>query len=190
MIRFGAVLTVVLVAMGLLAGGVLTNSLLLVYLAIGVAALSAIMLAVGLVIWRGDIFGEGSAQRAGLAAGTAGAAGTSGAVGTAPAPAGRMPVSQTAASAPLGQSTLLVGGGKSTVGRDDPAVPPPPVPPWRDLPEPEDLRERERWREPERRREPEPRPEPEHLSESERWPVPERRPEPEHLSESERWPVP
>ncbi|MGC1289571.1 MAG: hypothetical protein WA895_42165, partial [Streptosporangiaceae bacterium] len=61
MIRFGAVLTVVLVAMGLLAGGVLTNSLLLVYLAIGVAALSAIMLAVGLVIWRGDIFGEGSA---------------------------------------------------------------------------------------------------------------------------------
>ena len=103
MIRFGAVLTVVLVAMGLLAGGVLTNSLLLVYLAIGVAALSAIMLAVGLVIWRGDIFGEGSAQRAasraGLAAGTAGAAGTSGAVGTAPAPAGRMPVSQTAASA-------------------------------------------------------------------------------------------
>jgi hypothetical protein len=183
-IRFGAVLTVVLVAMGLLAGGVLTNSLLLVYLAIGVAALSAIMLAVGLVIWRGDIFGEGSAQRAasraGLAAGTAGAAGTSGAVGTAPAPAGRMPVSQTAASGALGQSTLLVGGGKSTVGRDDPAVPPPPVPPWRDLPEPEDLRERERWREPERR------PEPERLSESERWPVPERRPEPERLSESER----
>ena len=93
MIRFGAVLTVVLVAMGLLAGGVLTNSLLLVYLAIGVAALSAIMLAAGLVIWRGDIFGEASAQPAaapvGLAAGTAGAAGTSGTVGAAPAPAGR-----------------------------------------------------------------------------------------------------
>ena len=64
MIRFGAVLTVVLVAMGLLAAGVLTNSLLLVYLAIGVAALAAVMLTVGVVIWRGEIFGDAPAGQA------------------------------------------------------------------------------------------------------------------------------
>ena len=58
MIRFGAVLTVVLVALGLLLGGVLTNSLPLVYLSIGLAALAAVMLTVGVVIWRGEIFGE------------------------------------------------------------------------------------------------------------------------------------
>ena len=64
MIRFAAVLTVVLVALGLLIGGVLTNSLLLVYLSIGVAALAAVMLIVGVVIWRGDVFGDAPAGRA------------------------------------------------------------------------------------------------------------------------------
>jgi hypothetical protein len=64
LIRFGAVLTVVLAAMGLLAAGVLTNSLLLVYLAIAVAALSGVMLAVGVLIWRGDIFGRVPAAQA------------------------------------------------------------------------------------------------------------------------------
>src|SRR5580700_5292814 len=104
--------------MGLLAGGVLTNSLLLVYLAIGVAALSAVMLAVGLVIWRGDIFGEASAEQAAAPVGVS--------AGTAPAPVGRVPVGQTAASVGLGPSTLLVAGGNSTLGRDDPAAPPAP----------------------------------------------------------------
>ena len=64
MIRFGAVLTVVLAAMGLLIGGVLTNSLPLVYLSIALAALAAVMLAVGVVIWRGEVFGEAPAGRA------------------------------------------------------------------------------------------------------------------------------
>src|SRR5215470_13126159 len=50
--------------MGLLAGGVLANSLLLVYLAIGAAALAAIMLTVGVLIWREEVFGASSAAQA------------------------------------------------------------------------------------------------------------------------------
>jgi hypothetical protein len=67
-IRFGVVLTVVLAAMGLLAAGVLGNSLLLVYLAIGAAALAAVMLTVGVVIWREEVFGDSPAGHAGQAA--------------------------------------------------------------------------------------------------------------------------
>jgi hypothetical protein len=63
-IRFGVVLTVVLAAMGLLAAGVLGNSLLLVYLAIGAAALAAVMLTVGVVIWREEVFGDSPAGQA------------------------------------------------------------------------------------------------------------------------------
>ena len=66
MIRFGVVLTVVLAAMGLLASGVLANSLLLVYLAIGAAALAAIMLTAGVLIWREEVFGPTSAARFGV----------------------------------------------------------------------------------------------------------------------------
>ena len=70
MIRFGVVLSVVLVALGLLVGGVLTSSLLLVYLAIGVAAAAGVLLAIGVVIWREEIFGAaprtGRAEVAGL----------------------------------------------------------------------------------------------------------------------------
>jgi hypothetical protein len=193
-IRFGAVLTVVVVAMGLLAGGVLTNSLLLVYLAIGVAALSAVMLAVGLVIWRGDIFGEASAEQAAAPVGVS--------AGTAPAPVGRVPVGQTAASVGLGPSTLLVAGGNSTLGRDDPddlGEPPDrwgPADRWEPerLPEPEDLREPVRLpepedlREPERRAEPVRLPEPAKLRESERLQEP--KPEPEDLREPVRLPEP
>jgi hypothetical protein len=189
-IRFGAVLTVVVVAMGLLAGGVLTNSLLLVYLAIGVAALSAVMLAVGLVIWRGDIFGEASAEQAAAPVGVS--------AGTAPAPVGRVPVGQTAASVGLGPSTLLVAGGNSTLGRDDPAAPPAPALPWRleDLPEPERLPEPADPRKPEDLPEPEDLPGPEDLREppvpwgpADRW-EPERLPEPEDLREPVRLPEP
>jgi hypothetical protein len=49
--------------MGLLAGGVLANSLLLVYLAIGAAALAAIMLTVGVLVWREEVFGPTSAAK-------------------------------------------------------------------------------------------------------------------------------
>jgi len=57
-IRFGAVLSVVLIAIGLLVTGVVTSSLLLVYLAIGVAALAGLMLLIGVLIWRTEIFGS------------------------------------------------------------------------------------------------------------------------------------
>ena len=67
MIRFGVVLAVVVAALGLLVGGILTSSLLLVYLAIGVSALAAVLLVIGVVIWRDEIFSDapaGSADRA------------------------------------------------------------------------------------------------------------------------------
>src|SRR5215469_14838329 len=54
--------------MGLLAGGVVANSLLLVYLAIGAAALAAIMLTLGVLIWREEVFGPSSAAQASPAA--------------------------------------------------------------------------------------------------------------------------
>jgi len=60
-IRFGVVLAIVMAALGLLVGGVLTSSLLLVYLAIGVSALAAVLLVVGVVIWRDEIFNDAAA---------------------------------------------------------------------------------------------------------------------------------
>jgi len=57
LIRFGAILSVVLVAIALLAAGAVSGSLLLVYLAIGVAALALVLLIAGVVIWREEVFG-------------------------------------------------------------------------------------------------------------------------------------
>ena len=56
MVRFGVVLSVVLIAIGLLATGVVAGSLMLVYVAIGVASLAALMLVTFVVIWRHEIF--------------------------------------------------------------------------------------------------------------------------------------
>ena len=64
MIRFGVVLAVVVAALGLLVGGILTSSLLLVYLAIGVSALAAVLLVIGVVIWRDEIFSDAPAGSA------------------------------------------------------------------------------------------------------------------------------
>jgi len=60
--RFGAVLTVALIALGLLVGGVLTSSLVLVYAAIGAAALAGILLAIGVLFRRDEIFGSSPAR--------------------------------------------------------------------------------------------------------------------------------
>ena len=64
MIRFGVVLTVVVAALGLLVAGILTSSLLLTYLAIGVAVLSALMLIIDVVVWRDEVFGGAAAGKA------------------------------------------------------------------------------------------------------------------------------
>lgn len=62
MVRFGVVLSVVLVAIGLLATGVVAGSLLLVAISIGVA-LVAFLLLVGVVIsFRREIFGSAAAR--------------------------------------------------------------------------------------------------------------------------------
>ncbi|MGH3272942.1 MAG: hypothetical protein ACRDNZ_01270 [Streptosporangiaceae bacterium] len=55
-IRFSVVLSVVVVAVGLLIAGALSGDLLLVYLAIALAGLALLMLIVGVVAWRGEIF--------------------------------------------------------------------------------------------------------------------------------------
>ncbi|HYK33368.1 MAG TPA: hypothetical protein VEV63_15465, partial [Streptosporangiaceae bacterium] len=57
MIRFGIVLSVVLIAIGLLVTGAVAGSLLLVMVSVGVAALAALMLALVVLIWRREIFG-------------------------------------------------------------------------------------------------------------------------------------
>ena len=58
MIRFGVVLSVVLIAIGLLVTGVVAGSLLLVVISIGVALLAFLML-IGVVIsFRHEIFGR------------------------------------------------------------------------------------------------------------------------------------
>jgi len=55
-IRFTAVLSVVVVAIGLLVAGALSGNLALVYVAIGLAALALAALAAGVIIWRDEIF--------------------------------------------------------------------------------------------------------------------------------------
>lgn len=57
MIRFSAVL--VAVAVGMLMGGIATSKLLLVYMAIAVSAVALVTLAIGVVLKRGELFGEG-----------------------------------------------------------------------------------------------------------------------------------
>jgi len=56
-IRFSAAL--VAVAIGVLIGGIATSKLLLVYIAIVVSAVALVALAVGVVLKREELFGEG-----------------------------------------------------------------------------------------------------------------------------------
>ncbi len=67
MIRFSAAL--VAVAIGVLLGGIATSKLLLVYIAIVVSAVALVALAIGVVLKREELFGEGQ----GLVPATAGA---------------------------------------------------------------------------------------------------------------------
>ena len=59
MIRFSAIL--VAGAIAVLAAGVLATSLALVYLSIGVSILASVLLAVGVILRRREIFGEAGA---------------------------------------------------------------------------------------------------------------------------------
>jgi hypothetical protein len=61
LIRFGAIVSVVAVAIGLLAVGAVSGDLTLVYVSIGLAALALLMLIVGVVVWRDQLFAFGSA---------------------------------------------------------------------------------------------------------------------------------
>ena len=62
MIRFSAIL--VAGAIAVLVAGVLATSLALVYLSIGVSVLAAVLLAIGVILRRGEIFGEAGATAA------------------------------------------------------------------------------------------------------------------------------
>jgi hypothetical protein len=57
-IRFGAIASIVVVAVGMLVAGAISGSLLLIYLAIGVAALALLLLIIGVLVWRDEVFGE------------------------------------------------------------------------------------------------------------------------------------
>ena len=67
MIRFSAGLVVV--AIGVLIGGVATSKLLLVYIAIGLSVAALIALAIGVVLKREELFGEQQRTTAPAAAG-------------------------------------------------------------------------------------------------------------------------
>ena len=100
MVRFGVVLSVVLVAIGLLVTGVVAGSLMLVAISIGVAAL-AFLLLIGVVIsFRQEIFGR-------------------------PAPEAALPASGAAKSALLEQEAARAVGVSETAGEPSARVAPP-----------------------------------------------------------------
>jgi hypothetical protein len=96
-IRFSVVLSIVAVAVGLLVAGAISGSLPLVYLAIAIAGVALLMLIVGVVVWRDEIFERASAD---------GAEAPAGSTALAEAPAG--------AGAPAG-STARLGTGERDV---------------------------------------------------------------------------
>jgi len=65
-IRFGAIVSVVAIAIGLLIAGAVSGELTLVYVSIGLAALALLMLIAGVAVWRDEVFGPTAAtQKAG-----------------------------------------------------------------------------------------------------------------------------
>jgi hypothetical protein len=109
-IRFNVILSVVIVAVGLLIAGAVSGSLVLVDSAIGVAALALVLLVAIVVMWRQEIFGD---TVAGVAAtGTTGAAaGEAAPDNMAPAPEHELPVGFSAdgqlASTPAGRGVQI-----------------------------------------------------------------------------------
>ncbi len=63
MIRFSAIVAVVVVALGLLIAGAVSGTLMLVYLAIAVAGLALVLLITGVLVWRDEIFGKPTAAQ-------------------------------------------------------------------------------------------------------------------------------
>jgi len=63
-IRFGAIVSVVAIAIGLLIAGAVSGQLTLVYVSIGLAALALLMLIAGVVIWRDAVFGTTAVTQA------------------------------------------------------------------------------------------------------------------------------
>jgi len=63
-IRFSVIVSVVAIALGLLIAGAVSGTLMVVYLAIGVASLALLLLIAGVVIWRDEVFGSPAGQDA------------------------------------------------------------------------------------------------------------------------------
>jgi hypothetical protein len=101
-IRFSAAL--VAVAIGVLIGGIATSKLLLVYIAIVVSAVALVALAIGVVLRREELFGEGQGLEG---------------QGLAPAAAGAGPVLQARTGESAGESQPKVPAGAHV-------APPPP----------------------------------------------------------------
>ena len=119
MIRFSAALVVA--GLGLLLVGALTSELPLVYAAIGVSVIAAIMLAIGVVAGRDEIFGRDAAaagdRGAHESAGNGRASAPGAAQGSAAAPADdRIPAGKTAAGRVSGQEGAAHGSAPAARG--------------------------------------------------------------------------
>ena len=122
MIRFSAAL--VAVAIGVLIGGIATSKLLLVYIAIVVSAVALVALAIGVVIKREELFGEGQGP---VPAGA-------GAAPARPAHTGESQdqhhVAADRHSVAAGQQSLVPGQHSVAPGQQSPAVSVPPSAPF------------------------------------------------------------
>ncbi len=120
MIRFGVVLSVVLIAIGLLATGAVAGSLLLVVISIGVALLAFLML-IGVVIsFRHEIFGRAARERPGFQAAMPAVAGEAIPAGM---PAGAQPEPAMSA-APAGGGRIAGHGERAAARNGAPEVRP------------------------------------------------------------------
>jgi len=128
MIRFSAIVAVVAIALGLLVAGAVSGTLMLVYLAIGVASLALLLLIVGVVIWRDEVFGQPAGRVAGRGAGVEdvivvpAAAPAAAAVAMAEVRPAQQQVSRKARSAEPAYSGAGRGLPSEPAGRDVPAA--------------------------------------------------------------------
>ena len=116
MIRFGAIVSVVAVAMGLLIVGAVAGDLTLVYVSIGLAALALLMLIAAVVVWRDEIFDGASSKVPSPMAAAAPTELASTGAGGARAAAGMVQATRLAQhehEAAAGQSARRRGGGET-----------------------------------------------------------------------------
>src|SRR6478736_4137261 len=121
LIRFGIILTVVVTAISLLVAGVLTSSLQLVYLAIGVSGLAAVMLIAGVIIWREEVFGPAAGGKAARVRPQPGPAGQQQPAAPLSPPAPAVPLAPAGSPGEAAASTAAAGPGPASPSPAGPA---------------------------------------------------------------------